>query len=53
MTTKVTPLTSKDLEGLPGKEGALFLIEYPPGARPIRFTATTRRSLSTFWKGAS
>ena len=32
MTTKVTPLTSKDLEGLPGKEGALFLIEYPPGA---------------------
>jgi quercetin dioxygenase-like cupin family protein len=32
MTTKVTPLTSKDLEGLPGKEGALFLVEYPPGA---------------------
>jgi quercetin dioxygenase-like cupin family protein len=30
-TTKVTPLTSKDLEGLPGKEGALFLVEYPPG----------------------
>jgi quercetin dioxygenase-like cupin family protein len=32
MTTKVTPLTSKDLEGLPGKEGSLFLVEYPPGA---------------------
>ena len=31
MTTKVTPLTSKDLEGLPGKEGSLFLVEYPPG----------------------
>jgi quercetin dioxygenase-like cupin family protein len=30
-TTKVTPLTSKDLEGLPGKEGSLFLVEYPPG----------------------
>jgi quercetin dioxygenase-like cupin family protein len=31
MTTKVTPLTSKDLEGIPGKEGSLFLVEYPPG----------------------
>jgi quercetin dioxygenase-like cupin family protein len=31
MATKVTPLTSKDLEGLPGKEGSLFLVEYPPG----------------------
>jgi quercetin dioxygenase-like cupin family protein len=31
MTTKVTSLTSKDLEGLPGKEGSLFLVEYPPG----------------------
>jgi quercetin dioxygenase-like cupin family protein len=31
MTTRVTPLTSKDLEGLPGKEGSLFLVEYPPG----------------------
>jgi quercetin dioxygenase-like cupin family protein len=31
MTTKVTPLTAKDLEGLPGKEGSLFLVEYPPG----------------------
>jgi quercetin dioxygenase-like cupin family protein len=31
MTTKVTPLTSRDLEGLPGKEGSLFLVEYPPG----------------------
>jgi quercetin dioxygenase-like cupin family protein len=31
MTTKVTPLTAKDLEGLPGKEGSLVLVEYPPG----------------------
>jgi quercetin dioxygenase-like cupin family protein len=31
MTTKVTPLTSQDLEGIPGKEGSLFLVEYPPG----------------------
>jgi quercetin dioxygenase-like cupin family protein len=31
MTTKVTPLIAKDLEGLSGKEGAMFLVEYPPG----------------------
>ena len=31
MTTKVTPLMSKDLEGLANKEGAMFLVEYPPG----------------------
>jgi quercetin dioxygenase-like cupin family protein len=32
-TTKVTPLLSRDLAGIPGdKEGAMFLVEYPPGA---------------------
>ena len=37
MTTKVTPLTAKDLEGLPGKEGSLVLVEYPPGGSdPVR-----------------
>jgi quercetin dioxygenase-like cupin family protein len=29
---KVTPLMSKDLKDLPGKEGLLITVEYPPGA---------------------
>jgi quercetin dioxygenase-like cupin family protein len=29
---KVTPLFSKDLTDLPGKEGLMLLIEYPPGS---------------------
>lgn len=29
---KVTPLTTKDLGGLPGKEGVMLTVEYPPGA---------------------
>jgi quercetin dioxygenase-like cupin family protein len=33
---KVTPLTSKNLPDLPGKEGLMLLVEYPPGgADPI------------------
>ena len=28
---KVTPLFSKDLADIPGKEGVMLLIEYPPG----------------------
>ena len=31
-TTKVTPLLAQDLAGIPGKEGAMFLVEYAPGA---------------------
>ena len=32
-TTKVTPLLSRDLAGVAGdKEGAMFLVEYAPGA---------------------
>jgi quercetin dioxygenase-like cupin family protein len=31
-TTQVTPLLSRDLVGVPGKEGAMYLVEYPPGA---------------------
>ena len=31
-TTKVTPLLSRDLTGLAGKEGALLTVEYVPGA---------------------
>ena len=29
---KVTPLFSKDLSDLPGKEGLMITVEYPPGA---------------------
>ena len=29
---KVTPLMSKDLTDIPGKEGVMIIVEYPPGA---------------------
>ncbi|HYP07305.1 MAG TPA: cupin domain-containing protein [Bryobacteraceae bacterium] len=29
---KVTPLLSKDLTGIAGKEGAMLVVEYPPGS---------------------
>ena len=29
---KVTPLLSKDLTNLPGKEGLMIMVEYPPGS---------------------
>ena len=29
---KVTPLFSKDLPDVPGKEGLMITVEYPPGA---------------------
>ena len=29
---KVTPILSKDLADLPGKEGLMLAVEYPPGA---------------------
>src|SRR5215469_14806076 len=29
---KVTPLMSKDLTNLPGKEGVMITVEYPPGS---------------------
>ena len=29
---KVTPLMSKDLTNLPGKEGLMVMVEYPPGS---------------------
>lgn len=31
-TTKVTPLLSRDLVGIAGKEGAMMTVEYAPGA---------------------
>lgn len=29
--TVVTPLMSHDLQGIPGKEGAMLTVDYPPG----------------------
>ena len=29
---KVTPVLSKDLTNLPGKEGLMLIVEYPPGS---------------------
>ena len=29
---KVTPLMSKDITDIPGKEGVMIIVEYPPGA---------------------
>ncbi|MFT9257187.1 MAG: cupin domain-containing protein [Acetobacter sp.] len=29
--TRVTPLLSHDLQGFPGKEGAMLTVDYPPG----------------------
>ena len=29
---KVTPVMSKDLPNLPGKEGVMLMVEYPPGS---------------------
>ncbi len=35
-TTRVTPLLTHDLPGLAGKEGAMVVVEYPPGgADPV------------------
>ena len=31
-TTKVTSLMSRDLSDIPGKEGDMLIVEYPPGA---------------------
>jgi quercetin dioxygenase-like cupin family protein len=41
--TKVTPLVAKDLTGTEGKEGAMVMVEYAPGAAsaPHRHNAHT------------
>jgi quercetin dioxygenase-like cupin family protein len=31
LPTRVTPLISRDLQGIPGKEGTMLVVEYPPG----------------------
>jgi len=42
--TRVTPLMSKDLSGIPGKEGVMITVEYPPGAS----SAVHRHNAFTF-----
>ena len=41
---KVTPLMTKDLAGIAGKEGSMSVIEYPPGGS----SAQHRHNASTF-----
>jgi quercetin dioxygenase-like cupin family protein len=43
-STKVTPLLTKDLTELPGKEGMMLTVEYPPGA----VSAQHRHNAHTF-----
>jgi quercetin dioxygenase-like cupin family protein len=42
--TKVTPLMTKDLAGLPGKEAVMLTVEYAPGASSTRH----RHNANTF-----
>ena len=47
---KVTPLLSKDLTGIPGKEGLMITVDYAPGvtdASPVIMPTSS----STFSKG--
>jgi hypothetical protein len=46
---KVMPIMSKDLPNLPGKEGLMLFVEYPPGVR-IQSIATTQMRLCMCWK---
>ena len=41
---KVTPLLTKDLAGVPGKEGSMLTVEYAPGAS----SAIHRHNANTF-----
>ena len=43
-SAKVTPLLTKDLTEIPGKEGAMLTVEYPPGA----VSAKHRHNAHTF-----
>lgn len=42
--TKVTPVLSKDLTGIAGKEGVMLVVEYPPGVA----SASHRHNAHTF-----
>jgi hypothetical protein len=49
---QVSPLFSKDLTNLAGKEGLMITVVYPPGAR-ILSIAITRMRLFTSWRARS
>ena len=49
---KLTELMSKDLTNLPGKEGLMLLIEYPPGSTD-QYIGITRMGLFMSWKARS
>ena len=49
---KVTPLLSKDLTNLPGKEGLMITVEYPPGSSDP-YIATMHMGLFMCWKARS
>ena len=46
---KVTELLSKDLTNLPGKEGLMITVEYPPGS-VTQSIATMHMGLFMCWK---
>jgi hypothetical protein len=49
---KVTQLLSKDLSNLPGKEGLMITVEYPPGSSdPIH--RHNAHALSMCWRARS
>jgi hypothetical protein len=49
---KVTQLLSKDLTNLPGKEGLMITVEYPPGGSDP-YIATMHMGLFMCWKARS
>ena len=49
---KVTQLLSKDLTDIPGKEGLMITVEYPPGSADPSIAITPTR-LFMCWKGRS
>ena len=49
---KVTPVFSKDLADIPGKEGVMLFIEYPRAVRTLSI-ATTRMGSFMCWKARS
>ncbi|WP_242013185.1 cupin domain-containing protein [Acetobacter sicerae] len=44
--TKVTPLIAHHLQGIPGKEGAMLTVDYPPPEARTRSTVITLPFLS-------
>ena len=47
---KVTPLLSRDLTDIPGKEGTMLIVEYAAGGARTPFIAITRTRSSMCWK---